>query len=339
MTTVGDGLFQYGGVPVASPDALPADVHMVCRKTTASTAYAPFDYWYPRFKKDKFFTTIEEGYSALTTGRNDALYISPDSHSIVAAGSSAAAHTFAKSNCHIIGMDNAAPTYGSCIITDDGIAGTGHYNPLVDVTGDYNQFRNLRITYGNALNTNLNCIQVQGSGNLFDNCFFDGPMSTTLADLATFNLVKVAGVGNVFRNCVFGTMWKTRSVGNNLLQFCRSAAGLAARGTIFEDCIFQSNVDNVGVTHIDANSGGDVGYGPQYFKNCQLYFRWSDHGDQVTQAIEWGIGGITTTLHFDANCSIWGADDVSVGTNARLGVIWAQSGATTSTLGLSLNTA
>lgn len=136
-------------------------------------------------------------------------------------------------------------------------------------------------------------------------------------------------------------MFKTRGAANNLLKFQRSTGSVAARHTVFEKCIFQSNVDSVDVTHIDVNSEGGGTYGPQYFRNSQLVFRWSDQGDQVSQAIRWGSAGLTGTLHFDANCSIWGVDEVTVGTIARQGIIWSHAGGTldTATLGLASVTA
>jgi len=278
--------------------------------------------------------TVIAGESVLRSGYNDTLLVLPGADAF------SEAIVWDKSCAHLVGIAGHLPGYLPVAITDDGVAETTDYGTtFFSLTGSGCIIKNLRFDYGNALNTNLNFLRVEGNGNLLENVFFRGPMSTTLADLETYDHVIVGGIGNVFRDAIFGTMWKTRSVGNNLLKFQRSTGAVAARHTIFERCLFQSNVDNVAVTHIDVNSEGGGGYGPQYFKACTLYFRWSDHGDQVTQAIRWGSGGLTATLHFDVDCTVWGADDVTVGTVARQGIIWAQAGATTSTLGLSLNTA
>ena len=335
MTTVSDSLYHHGGVPVGLEVLQPPVTRWVYYSATAQ----PYKDLLARVSDaNKLYSTLTLAHTAVTTARNEVIFLTPENHAQTAAASSTAAVTLSKSNVHYIGMGNGSCSYHPVAITDDGTSGTGHYNPMLSITGSYNSFRNIRFSFGNATNTNLNAIRIQGNGNVFENCFFDGPLSTTLADLATFDLVIVGGVGNTFRNCVFGTMWKTRSVANNLLQFKRSSGGTAARHTVFENCIFQSNVDNTGVTHIDENSENGGMYGPQYFRNCHLAFRWSDHADQVTMAIRHGSGGLTGQLHFDALSSIWGADDVCLGTVGRQAIIWGQSGATTTTLGLALNT-
>jgi len=336
MSEVPDMLSHMGGVPVGMEVLQPADVRWVYSSTTA----APYINLLATVSDaTKLHSTLLAAYTASTSARNDVIFVTPEEHAETAATTSAAAVTWSKSNIHVIGMGTYLPGYNACAINDDGASGTGHYNPLLSVTGSYNSFTNLRFGYGNATNTNLNFMRIEGNGNLFENCFFRGPMSTTLADLATYDHVIVGGIGNVFRNCIFGTMWKTRGAANNLLKFARSTGAVAARHTIFENCIFQSNVDSDTVTHIDENSEGGGMYGPQYFRNCHLSFRWSDHADKVTIAIRHGSAGLTGQLHFDALSSIWGATDVCAGTTGRKAIIWGQAGATTTTLGLALQTA
>lgn len=338
MSVTPDMLYHMGGVPVGMETLQPP----VARWVYYSTSAQPYaDLLERNPDASKLYSTLTLAHTAATSGRNEAIFLTPENHAQTAASSSTAAVTLSKSNIHYIGMGNGSCSYQPVAITDDGTSGTGHYNPMLSITGNYNSFRNIRFSYGNATNTNLNAIRIEGNGNVFENCFFDGPLSTTLADLATVDLVIVGGVGNIFRNCVFGTMWKTRGAANNLLQFKRSTGGTAARHTVFENCIFQSNVDATSVTHIDVNSGGGGGYGPQYFKGCTLYFRWSDQGDQVTQAIEWGTAGLTACLIFDHKCMIYGADDVIVGTVARTGIQWGHAGGTldTATLGIANVTA
>jgi len=336
MSVVPDMLSHMGGVPVGMEVLQPATARWVYSSTTA----APFTYLRKKVSDaTKLHSTLTLAHAATTSGQNDVVFITPESHAQTAAASSAAAVTLSNSNIHYIGMGNSSPGYPATAIADDGSSGTGHYNPILNITGNYNSFRNLRFDIGNATNTNLNGIRVQGNGNLFENCYFKGPLSSTMADLATWDMVIVGGKGNYFRNCIFGALWEVRSAASNLLKFQRSTGGTAARHTVFENCIFRSGADGTGVTHIDVNSEGGGLAGPQFFRGCTLHFHWSDQGDKVTQAIRWGSAGLVGTLHFDSNCSIWGADDVTVGTVARQGIIWGQAGATTATLGLAVNTA
>jgi len=193
--------------------------------------------------------------------------------------------------------------------------------------------------YGNATNTNLNALRVEGNGNLFENCYFRTPLSSTLADLATFDAVIVGGKGNTFRNCIFGALWEKRSAASSLLKFQRATGGTAARHTVFENCVFRSEIDNVGAFMIDVNSDAGGLAGPQFFKNCMFYAHWSDQGDQGTVAIRWGTAGLVGTLHFDANCTFWGFDDITTAGMGRAGIIFGQSGLTAATLGMSLVTA
>lgn len=76
MSTFPDLLKHLGGVPVGIAELLPADAHLLCR----SGNYAPHNWFEGKWDSSKYHTNIYSAENALTAGRNDILFVSPDSH-------------------------------------------------------------------------------------------------------------------------------------------------------------------------------------------------------------------------------------------------------------------
>jgi hypothetical protein len=191
------------------------------------------------------------------------------------------------------------PWSNACKITHSG--STAH-SPTITVSGSDNLFANLHFVESGSSADQHVLLKNTGSGNHYENCWFEGPTNSTQADDSGVELVQIDGGGNYFKNCVFGTT-ATASGGARLIGFTGSAYR-----TTFEDCIFYQQADNVGARFIDVATAFDIS-GPQFFKNCLFHAWWSNQADKATYLIAADGSLLTGELHFNG-CSVVGFDDI-----------------------------
>ena len=235
-------------------------------------------------------TAITKALAAATSGRNDVINLSPDSHNV------GAAITWNKNMTHLIGMYPEAR-----MNQRSRIGQTAALANMLTVSGYGNLLANLYFMYGTDDAANLNLLSVTGDRNSFHNCHFGGPMHDTPADEATFNLVNLACGEVFFKNCVFGIETVLWTDGDMLRFYGASDRSLRA---IFENCIFLMRADNNQVNFITTVAG--MGNGFAIFKNCMFI----NPGTALTLAID-GTGVGTAFKHImDINTTIVGATDV-----------------------------
>lgn len=263
----------------------------------------PKTFWENKVPGDKIFnnpssgagTAITAALAAATSGRNDVIHLSPDSHSI------GAALTWNKNMTHLVGMyPESRMNQRSRIGQSAALAN------MMTVSGYGNLFANLYFMYGTSSATNLNLLSVTGDRNSFHNCHFGGPMHVTPADQATFNLINLACGEVFFKNCVFGIETVLWTNGDMMRYYGASDRSLRA---IFENCIFLMRADNNQVNFITTVAG--MGNGFAIYKNCQ-FINW---GTGLTLAIDGAGVGTAFKQFFDINCSIVGATDVIAAAN------------------------
>jgi hypothetical protein len=232
------------GIPVA-------DVHLC-----SGSSGANFSYWeqWSHSNNPSFHTDIETALGLMTTGRNDCLLLTPDSHS------QADSITWNKNLTHLVGM------YPPSMIGQRARIGhSANFTKLLDITGYGNFFANIELQYGRGNAANLIAMQVTGNRNTFQNFYVGGPFNATEADQAAFSLVKFSetsggdGLEHYFKDCVFGcdtvawtngTMFKTNGTPR----------------LVFENCVFLMRADNAQVTFINGTAGDGQGF--ILFKNC-----------------------------------------------------------------------
>lgn len=231
MTTFGDQVFQYGGVPVpfGAPFGMRSKTFFVAPyRTTANGASDGNDGLTP----GRALKTIAAAYGKCTDNNNDVVYV---------LGSGAAAAettddftatlTWAKDMCHLIGVSPGGRFSSRCRI---GTQTTG-ITPLVDVTASDCLFANIQAFHGvTADQTGLICWRDSGSRNVYQNVHFAGGGISTTADDAGMRSLKLAGGGErVFKDCVIGLDTVDRSTTAN--------AELELAGAVretFDDCTF-----------------------------------------------------------------------------------------------------
>lgn len=228
-----------------------ADVH-IC----SGTSGAPFSYWeqFAHADKQSFHTTISAALGLMTTGRNDVLLLTPDSHT------QAVSLAWNKNLTHLVGM------YPPAMLAQRARIGhSANFDKLLDVSGYGNLFANLYLMYGRGDAANLTCLNISGNRNSFINCHFAAPMNATEGDEATFKVINMTetsggdGLEHYFKGCTIGVdtaIWTN----GDMIKYAGTPR------LVFEDCIFLTRLDNGQVTVIDGTAGDGNGF--ILFKNC-----------------------------------------------------------------------
>ena len=288
MSTIPDLLKHLGGVPVGQ-NGYPADVRLVCR----SGDYEPFK-WYSNSRWDttKFHTSIGTAYTACTSGRNDTIWLSPDSHS------QATALTWAKNMVHLEGMY----AHGRMNLRSR-IGHSADFTPMLTVSGYGNSFKNLYFMHGRGAAANLNLLTVSGNRNSFMNCHIGGPMNAAEADATGYDLVRITGEENYFYRCFFGVDTQETSKATHI------ELGAASLRQIFEDCIFVMNADANAPRFIKCDAG--LGEQVVLFQNCTFINTGSS---SLAYAIN-GAGLNNAKLYFDSRCNFHGVSYIVAAAN------------------------
>jgi len=256
------------------------------------------DFWGPRVAGDKIFSdpasgagaAITAALAAATSGRNDVIHLSPDSHTI------AAAIDWNKNMTHLVGMYpeqmmNQRARIGQSVALAN----------MFTVSGYGNMLANLYFMYGTSGATNLNLLNVTGDRNSFINCHFGGPMHATPADQAGFDLVKLSCGEVYFKNCTFGIDTVLWTNGDMINAYGGSDRSLRA---VFENCIFLMRADNAQVNFFQTDAGAGNGF--LIFKNCMFI----NLGTSLTVGID--NTGVGTAMKFiqDVNTMWTGVTDI-----------------------------
>ncbi len=229
MTTVSDGLYQYGGVPVGGMFT-PGRAIFV-RPGTGSdgnTGKSP----------SKAVKTLAKALSLATADKGDVVYMIAESNT---AGNTTDYQTTAldwnKDGVHLIGM-GCGPMIGqrSRIAQD---AATLTIEDLFTVSADNCLIQNIEIFHGvnGSTATSPRAMVVSGQRNHIVNCQISGMGDATGAnsmDTAGARSLAVTGAENTFSHCYIGLDTTLRAT-----ALAEVTVGDIAR-TIFEDCIFNT---------------------------------------------------------------------------------------------------
>jgi len=311
MSIVPDALYEFGGVPVGMIALQPREARWVYSSTTAEpykiitgTGADP----------GKVHSTVALAHAATTSGRNDVVFLTPETHD------QTATITWSNSNTHLIGMHNGSRWANSCIIENTTATAVV---PVLTVSGSNNLIANLHIK--NAVGseaTNLTGLRVSGSGNLFQNCWFEGPCDNSVADLATFRTVQIGGGGNTFKNCVFGSTSVFLSAAGALVEYYTTTY----RAT-FEDCIFYTVIDATTPSIFYVKTG--KAQGSQFYRNCQFVVMSTNQAYDMGVLMSFQADDATGNHLFDPNCMCYNVTKITAGVNPLLNVYWGTAEAST----------
>lgn len=295
VTNFPNGISSFGNV-IASGQEI-GNAYRVTQKTDTAMWEIMHDRYGAVKHKDStnaLHITVASAYAATTSNRNDVVFMTPSTHTFTSV------LTWANSNTHLIGAHSNSPWSNSTIIQHT--SGTA-VSPVFDVTGSDCLIKNIHFIFGGSDAAQHLGLRNLGNGNMYENCWFEGPTNATQADDVEYYNVRVDGGGNYFKNCIFGTTASDTAFASQLNFY-----GSAYR-TTFEDCTFYHQASATTARFITAASGTAIS-GSQFFKNCMFISWWSNHADQIAAALigNWDAG----QLIFDANCIFVGADAVAV---------------------------
>lgn len=311
MTTVADGLFQYGGMPV-----LPGMPPFVSRygKTFFVDPVNGAD-GNPGTSPQQAFATLYQLHNKMTSGNNDVGFlIGNGASSGTARLSKALAQTidstvtagtlnWTKNACHLVGI--AAPTRVAQRARIAPPSGTytqstfGSGNFIV-VTGSGCYFQNFSTFNGFSTGgTNQICWTDNGSRNCYNNVDFGGMGDAASAQNSGSRSLKIGSNGsgeNTFFNCTIGLDTVARTTTNASLEL----AGATVRNS-FIDCIFSFFTSNAGVLGI-LGTGNECIDRWHLFKRCVFMNAIRSTSTQMT-----ALGSFTTAspggFCYFQNCS------------------------------------
>jgi hypothetical protein len=265
------------------------------------------------------YTSIYQAENSRTTGRNDVVLVTPESHAWRGdADATAAALTWDKSNTHVLGMSPTSKAgYNRARFSHSGYTMAN----FMTVSGADNCFKNIRFMHGSSTGgaSDITCVTVSGDGNRFENVSFAGPNDATQAASANYLGVSLSGSHNYFKGCMFGSVNDIdRSAANTLLNLTTGCGAW----NIFEDCVFRSRSgggqatayfinDKVTDTVVDCTA---------LFLNCQFIHS----GTALTLAIA-KAANTSRSLYFDNRCTFTNVTDI-VADARNAEVIWGAAG-------------
>jgi len=318
MTTVADGLFQYGGSPVGVPfNSLlgpQGDVFFVSPYRTASATSGIGNDGNPgTFNKP--MKTISAAYERCTSGHGDIIYVMANSNaSADVTDDLSATLTWSKDAVHLIGL--TAPVMVSQRARVNQLSTATGVSPMLNVTGNGCVFSNLQFFQGVNDATSLVNVQVTGQRNYFDNVHFAGVGNATMSAAGCCSLKLNGGAENVFRRCVIGLDTATMDAdGRNLI------CDTDATRNLFEDCLFQAFISATGAAHVEiADTTGIDRW--LWFKNCQFI---SESVNKTIDMAEVFVipAGISQGKIVLQNCSTLDDGGAPVWTAGTEGIIWA----------------
>lgn len=280
----------------------------------SSTSAAPYAEYSKKTDLNLLHSTITLAHAATTSGRNDVVFLTPETHTLTAAV------TWSNSSTHLIGMQPNKYANGVLVTHTDALS----INNMLTVSGSNNIFENIHFRHGVGTQAaNLTCLNVTGDGNLFKNCWFEGPCDSSVGDLTTGRLITLAGANNTFQNCHIGATWIARTgAGSALLEYTNTTYEAT-----FEDCTFNTWIGATTPCFIYVKTG--KAQMMQYYKNCQFYSTSTNKAYTMGAALIFQGDDATGQHHFDSRCQFYGVTYiVGAQVNPRLNTYFGIAGDT-----------
>lgn len=152
-----------------------------------------------------------------------------------------------------------------------------HSRPMITVSGRHNAFYNISFYNGGTVATDDGAVYVTGTGNYFENCFFQGVGNTTVgAEDTCYDLAVVTSECR-FKGCMFGNNSTIRASTSAHIVLGNSTTQIGQN--FFEDCRVISYSATAGHMAISIANAATLG-GWIQFKNCEF--------------VNWNPGAVTT---------------------------------------------
>jgi hypothetical protein len=287
MTTVSDGLYQYGGMPVMA--GLPFSKNSQYFYLDAANGSDSND----GLSVDKPFATLATAYAATTANQHDTIFYIAGSSSVTLS----AAVTWAKNYTHLIGI--AAPTEVAQRARFFQLSTLTGASPLLTVSATGCIFKNFYLFQGVDDATSLINVSVTGGRNYFENVHFAGGGHATQAINGGASLKLDAAEENTFVRCTIGVDTIDAATGMVGILF----DGEAHRN-IFRDCTVRMRAGNAGAAFMEVADATGIDRDNQFI-DC--IFTNNHTGNAMTSAFvaPAGMGAPRRILFKD--CMVYGS--------------------------------
>lgn len=297
MTTVRDGLYQFGGMPVTGGippffgGAGNSKAFFVdpVNGADGNSGKSP----------DDAFASLYRAHYMMTAGQNDVCFLIGNgattgtarlslANALAAQGTSetpatTGVLTWSKNACHLIGIGAPTQVNGRCRIsnvTTDTYAGFGSTANFVVFSASGCYVSNVAIIQAIAIGLDGNItLAMSGDQNYFNNVHVGFPQGTSsIAGAATRAAVLTAASENTFAGCTFGIDSVTRSTTNSTLEFAS-----ASSRNMFRKCFFTSEASSAGAFHVLVTGTGLDRY--VMFDDCIFFDGSLSGGTAMTAAV------------------------------------------------------
>lgn len=310
MTTFGDQILQYGGVPVSSGGMLPvlggeAKAFFVdpANGADGNSGLSP--------EKTDSLKTVAAAYAKCTDKQGDVVYLLNDGNTSGSARETAAL-VWAKDNTHLVGLcapsinqrSRITPPTTSAVDVDA-------FTPFLTVSGNGCIFSNIALVQGQSEDSKASVgILCSGLRNYFSNVSVLTGQHANQGDEAATTWVTVTGEENVFEDCYIGTDTIARSAANTSVRFGSGATDQAARN-IFRRCVFAMFADATSPFFISAPTENDVQRW-NLFDNCSFI---NSGSSSLVAGVNWVATSGNVLLK---DCAFSGVDNVTAADDANV---------------------
>lgn len=228
MTTFGDGLYQWGGVPVgsASIPTTSGNTYFVNGTTGAGSNGNSGK------GLNSAWSTLEYAYSQVIDGNDDIICLVGST-----AQTLSAMLTVAKSRVHFIGLDAGARMFGqSQRITLTATSGASNIATILN-TGTYNTFQNLLIDSSSSVAQGLYAFIDGGTDLQMVNCRM---VITSQLDQTGAAATVLNGTRSQYNRCTFGSQLSV-IVGAIIRPSILATSGISAGGAKCTDTIIEDS--------------------------------------------------------------------------------------------------
>lgn len=302
MTTFGDQLYQYGGVPVLSGMLTQGKVYHV-NPYMGSAGNSGL-------QATEALKTVQSAHDLCT----NATYNYDNDTVLLYANHTTGTYTtdyylstaplvWSKSLTHLIGVGDQALFSQRARIAWSSATSASADKVLATFSGSSCKIANIQFFCGmDDANLSFNVL-VSGNRNYFKNCHFAGIGHATNNASNAYSL-KVSGSENVFEDCVIGLDTIIRTGANWELW-------ITGGRNVFRNCVIVTYSETSGRTSVKIdNTAGDIRY--QLFQNCTFIDYTTNLATGQTNVFDMPASGATAYLYLD-KCTCFGGGAGGIG--------------------------
>ena len=307
MTTFGDQVKQFGGVPLGG-GMLP----LLGRDATAFFVD-------PALGNDdnsgltpaQAMDTVTAAFNRCTADRGDVVYLMNDGNTSGSARETAGI-VWNKDNTHLVGLCAPSINQRARITPASGSTDVNAFTPMITLSADGCIFRNISVVQGNSEDGVASVgILLSGLRNYFYNVSILTGQHANQGDEASI-ILRITGEENVIEHCYLGT--DTIARGNNNVsinvQFGSGATDQATRN-ILRDCVLPMFADDTEPLFVGATTENDV----QRWNMLERCTGINTGTSTIAAAVDWTA---TSGILILKDCAFYGMTDITAADNARV---------------------